>query len=201
MYEALQQPPKSSELEVAEIQTFQACGTSPFMGATDNIRLAPKRIDIIFPEVPFPSNILLKGWGEQNIRDMVHHHHSLLRKSSIGHLFAEEEEAFAFATKKTADFFVETLGGEKVYTSVHGHPALRERHMPFTVDEKGRDIWLMMYKKTMKEVGMPLEYTQEFWEWIEALSIRMINRRTTTEAVRRYPYEAISAELQKASEQ
>jgi hemoglobin len=40
----------------------------------------------------------------------------------------------------------------------------------------------------MTECAMPITYAEEFWHWIEALSIRMINRRTTVEPIRRYPY-------------
>lgn len=176
-------------IEYAKITTFKACGTGPFQGAADSVRVADEKIDLIFPKVPFPSNKLYKVWGESKIREMVIYHHDLLRKSSIGHLFTDDDAVFDFATKKTADFFVEALGGEKVYTSEHGHPALRMRHFHITIDEKAREIWLMLYKKTIKDIGMPQEYIEEFWNWIESLSIRMINRRTTVLDVERFHFQ------------
>ncbi|MDD5406279.1 MAG: globin [Sulfurovaceae bacterium] len=172
------------------ITSFSACGTKPFHTAGEMIFLAEPKIDFICPEVPFPTNALYKQWGEANIRAMVHHHHNLLRKSSIGNLFPADNDAFIFATEKTADFFIEALGGDKAYSPIHGHPALRRRHLPFTVDEKGREIWLMMYKKTINDLQMPEELIEEFWNWIEPLSMRMINRRTTMMPIDRYPYAA-----------
>lgn len=177
--------------EGKKISLFSACGTKPFQPAGEVSHIAEAKIDFIYPSVPFPTNALYKRWGEANIRAMVHHHHNLLRKSAISHLFPADDAAFIFATEKTADFFVEALGGNRVYTPIHGHPALRRRHLPFTIDEKGREIWLMMYKKTINDLQMPAELIEEFWNWIEPLSMRMINRRTTMMPIERYFYSSV----------
>jgi len=173
------------------VSMFSACGTKPFQSATETHYIGEAKIDFVYPEVPFPTISLYRAWGEENIRKMVHYHHRLLRKSAIGDLFPRNDAMFAFATEKTADFFVEALGGEKLYTPVHGHPALRMRHFHITIDEKGREIWLMLYKKTLQDLAMPPECIEEFWNWIEPLSIRMINRRTTVSAIERYPYSSV----------
>ncbi|MBU0632208.1 globin [bacterium] len=175
-------------IDYSKIPTFRTCGTSEFQGALEFVRTAEAKIDFVFPEVVFPTNKLYRLWGEKNIRDMVFYHHRLLRKSSIGSFFSSDDAVFEFATKKTGDFFVEALGGGKVYSSQYGHPALRMRHFHMTIDEKAREIWLMMYKKTIKELSMPAECIEEFWNWIEALSIRMINRRTTVLDIQRFPF-------------
>lgn len=173
------------------VSMFSGCGIKKFKPASTTPHTAEPKIDFVYPEVPFPTTLLYTRWGVENIRRMVRYHHGLLRKSSIGDLFPSDDTAFAFATEKTADFFVEALGGEKVYTPVHGHPALRSRHFHISIDEKGRDIWLMMYKKTIKDLEMPLSCIEEFWNWIEPLSIRMINRRTTITPIDRHPYSSI----------
>jgi hemoglobin len=170
---------------------FSACGTKPFQSASNTPHTAEAKIDFIYPEVPFPSRNLYEQWGEDNLRAMVRYHHGLLRKCSIGDLFPADDAMFAFATEKTANFFVEALGGEKGYTPVHGHPALRMRHFHITIDEKGREIWLMMYKKTINDLQMPSSCIEEFWNWIEPLSIRMINRRTTVAVIERHSYSGI----------
>lgn len=173
------------------ISMFSACGTKPFQPASDTPHTAEAKIDFIYPKVPFPDTCLYHTWGEENIRKMVRYHHGLLRKSAIGNLFPADDTMFTFATEKTADFFVEALGGEKGYTPVHGHPALRMRHFHITIDEKGREIWLMMYKKTINDLQMPKECIEKFWNWIEPLSIRMINRRTTVAPIETHLYATI----------
>jgi len=175
------------------VQGFNQCGARPFEGAGPLPRNAEAKIDFIYPEVTFPSDALYRSWGEANVRAMVRHHHGLLRKTVLGAMFPADDTLFAAATEKAADFFVEALGGPKYFSNQHGHPALRMRHLHIVVDEKARDIWLMMYRKTMTECAMPSEYAEAFWVWIEALSIRMINRRTTVAPIMRYPYNGKSA--------
>jgi hemoglobin len=188
-----------SNVDISNISTFSACrpdSHSQFIGAGEEPRTADAKMDFIYPPVVFPTNKIYKTLGEDGIRKMVAHHHGLLRKTSVGHMFEQEEEAFKIATEKTADFFIEALGGGDIFSSKHGHPALRGRHFRFTIDEAGRDIWLAMYKKTLKDIVFPQELIEEFWGWIEPLSIRMINRRTTVDAPKRYLYSEIASEFQ-----
>lgn len=161
----------------------------------EDIRIVDAMIDIIFPPVPFPSNKIFKALGEVKIREMVWHHHKLLLKTKVGDLFPRNEEALKMAIDKSADFFVEVLGGDQVFTEQHGEPHLRMRHFKIPIDENDREIWLAMYKKTLKEIQFPEEHLQEFWNWIEPLSIRMINRRTNMESIKRHHWSEVKKEL------
>ena len=162
-----------------------------FRMGTEEIRHAEPMIDIIFPSVAFPSNKIFKTIGEERIRDMVAYHHNLLLKTKVGKLFPANEEAFKMNVDTTADFFVEALGGGDVFTSVHGEPKLRMRHFKIPIDESDREIWLSMYKKTLKDLEFPKEHLEEFWNWIEPLSIRMINRRTNMQNIKRHHWSEV----------
>lgn len=48
----------------------------------------------------------------------------------------------AGAKARLAMFLVQYWGGPATYSEHRGHPRLRMRHMPFTVDEAARDAWL-----------------------------------------------------------
>lgn len=161
----------------------------------DEVREVEAVVDLIYPSVPFPSNKIFKALGEEKIRAMVWHHHKLLKKTKVGQLFPANEEAFNMAVNKSADFFVEMLGGDEVFTSVHGEPHLRMRHFKIPIDENDREIWLGMFKKTLKDVEFPHANIEEFWNWIEPLSIRMINRRTTMQAINRHPWSQVKKEF------
>ncbi len=177
------------------IEGFHCNVQAPFEKAGAEIRMTDAKVDFVFPEVPFPSNKIFATMGAQAIEAMVVHHHTLLRKSAIGELFPSDDAVFAHVTHKTAEFFIEALGGAQDFSTQYGHPALRERHFRFLIDEKARDIWLMLYKKTLKDIAFPTQHLEEFWNWIEALSIRMINRRTTFETPKRYPFASIAHEF------
>ncbi len=175
-------------------------GRSNFTLANDEVRIVDSMIDIIYPPVAFPSNRIFKAIGEDGIREMVDYHHELLFKSRVGSLFPANSEARRAIIDKSADFFVEALGGDDVFTSLHGRPKLRERHFKIPIDENDREIWLAMYKKTLKDLNFPTELLEEFWNWIEPLSIRMINRRTNMDPIKRHHWYDVKKEFFKNEE-
>jgi len=177
-----------------QLGQMQQQGTKPRFGG-EEVRVVDSMIDIIYPSVPFPSNKIYKALGEMKIREMVEYHHELLLKTKVGKLFPPHPDALKMVIDKSADFFVEALGGGDIFTSVHGEPHLRMRHFKIPIDEHDREIWLAMYKKTLKEIDFPKEHLEEFWNWIEPLSIRMINRRTNMEAMKRHHWHEIKQDF------
>lgn len=149
--------------------------------------------DLDFPEVPLPSKRVLEVAGETALRDLVRRHHDLLRASTIGNLLSADDAMYAAAIDKIGEFVIESCGGAPTYTQKHGKPCMRIRHFPFTIDEAGRDIWLNCLWRALKESALPEEIREEYWNWMEAFSIRMINRRTTRGQPRRYPFNAVDA--------
>ena len=115
----------------------------------------------------------------------------MIRTSKLASFYPQEDKAFEKAAKTIEDFFVQMLGGKDLYTSVQGHPKLRERHFLFEITETGRDIWLMCFRKALKKTAFPKELLPEIWNWVEALSMRLVNRRTTMDDMKRYPYDSI----------
>ena len=55
-------------------------------------------------------------------------------------MYAEED--LAPATERLALFLAQYWGGPHTYSETRGHPRLRQRHMPFVIDEAARDAWL-----------------------------------------------------------
>jgi len=157
--------------------------------------IRPPMVDLLFPEVVFPSPRVAQVAGTEKIRELVFHHHELIWHSSIQPIFGHNEEHFWHAVGITADFHIEACGGPKSYTNRRGHPHLRERHFPFTITENDREIWLELYVQALHDVTFPAEVVEEYWRWIESLSIRMINRRTRSEEPIRVPFASIAERL------
>jgi hemoglobin len=178
-----------------QIQQTPSTSEQKRFGGGEEIHVVEAMIDIIFPPVPFPSNKIYKTLGEEKIREMVEYQHNLLLKTNLKTLFPAHPEALKLAIDKSADFFVEMLGGENIFTSQHGEPHLRMRHFKVPISENDREIWLAMYKKTLKDLDFPQELLEEFWNWIEPLSIRMINRRTNMNAIKRHHFHTLKDEL------
>jgi len=138
-----------------------------------------------FPEAPFPGAHIYGVLGEVTIRRMVTRQHELLWGSPSGHLFGENEAHFRLAVERTADYFVEMLGGPKRYTPVQGNPRLGKRHRPFAIGPEDRETWLHCLARAMREEAVPGEVAEEIWAWVEPLSMRMLSPRRSVEELRR----------------
>lgn len=147
------------------------------------------------PPILFPSPEFLGKVGVSAIAEIVLHHHHLLQKSSIAHLYPTDEEHFLEGVSKASHFLIEVLGGEKVYTFSYGPPALCRTHAPFSIDDEAREVWLMLYKQTLHDLNFPKELRGEFWNWIEPLSMRMVNRKSATTHLKRWHYADMKAEF------
>lgn len=176
----------------SEIPSFgsleRGCPSMARKFGTDERFTVPAMQDVIYPPVPFPTNRIFNTAGEEKIRELVTHHHNLLRVSPVKHLFAHSDSKFAILVERTADFFVEMFGGPQHFTPEHGQPKLRDRHFPFTISEKDRIVWLERMEQALIETNFPIELHEEIWNWVEPLSIRMINRRTNMDAIERLPF-------------
>ena len=46
-------------------------------------------------------------------------------------------------------YLTEWTGGPKLYSPEKGHPRLRQRHMPFPIDNSARDAWMACMTKAL----------------------------------------------------
>jgi hemoglobin len=171
---------------VTESHAAQSCGCGGHADAVG--KTVDTATELILPAVQFPSRRLLENVGEAKLREVVERHHALLASGPIGAMFPGDPEVFAALVKKVADFVVETCGGAASYTSEHGHVCMRTRHFPFTIDEQSREVWLEALFRAMDDVVFPAEAREEYWNWLEAFSVRMINRRTIKAQPVRIPF-------------
>jgi hemoglobin len=174
-------PPTFSESSTMDIDRLGA----------DSPVVRPQMVNFFYPESAFPTRRVGEVAGFDMIRNLVLRHHELIWNSPLRPIFGEDEAHFLSAAERTARFHVEVCGGEKSYTRERGQPRLRSRHFPFTITEKDRELWLELYIQALVSVRFPREVIEEYWQWIESLSIRMINRRTTFDPPKRFPWESV----------
>lgn len=150
-------------------------------------RWLPPFADVEFPPVPLPSRKVFAVAGEGWLRMLVRRHYERLVESSLGRLFPSDPQEFARGVERTTDFVIEAVGGPCRYSASARAPCMRTMHFAFTIDERAREIWLAELLQAFDDVGFPEEVRFEVWNWLEAMSIRMINRRTTRLQPIRYP--------------
>lgn len=174
------------------------CSAGASLQAVDEVRWMESHADLVFPPVPFPSKRVFEATGADLLRALVRRHHERLKATEVGALFPDDVAMFAAAVAKAADFVVEACGGPELFTPVHGPMRMRIRHFPVAIDERAREVWLRELHASFDDVGFPEAVREEYWNWMEPFSIRMITRRTTRDQPRRHPYAGAAASLAQA---
>lgn len=123
-----------------------------------------------------PNPEIYAAMGEASIYKMLEDFYLELEKSSIRSLFPEDMRQ---ASKRSAAFFVYILGGPPLYQQQYGPPMMRKRHMPFTIDESTRQVWLNCFKLILREADkkyqFPMEHMESFWHFLDRFSLWMVN--------------------------
>jgi hemoglobin len=151
--------------------------------------------DLAFPPIPLPSPRVLAVAGEPLLRQLIRCQHERLRASSIRNLFPADPGNFAAVVERIGNFVIEIVSGSPQTAQSRLLTWFRARHLPITIDETARNVWLAAMYFAFDDVGFPDEARLEFWNWVEALSIRAVTRRTMINQPRRYPLDEAATAL------
>ena len=114
--------------------------------------------------------------GEDRIFKMLEDFYSELEKSSIRHLFPQDMRE---ASRRQQLFLSLILGGPPLYQQQFGSPRMRQRHLPFAINEAARQVWLDCFKHTLqdadKKYHFPMEHMESFWNFLDKFSAWMVN--------------------------
>jgi hemoglobin len=129
------------------------------------------------PQGPGPNPEIYPLMGEENIYKMISDFYKELGTSSIRNLFPSDLEE---ASKKSAKFFIQVLGGPPLYVIDYGPPRMRARHLAFEIDEKARQVWLSCFDKILErakeEYNFPSQHLESFKTFLKDFSAWMVNK-------------------------
>lgn len=74
------------------------------------------------------------------------------------------------------DFLIFRFGGPQRYIEQRGHPRLRMRHAPFSVDQTARDRWMLLMDNALTEVQLPRAVEQPLRQFFANTATFMINQ-------------------------
>jgi len=107
---------------------------------------------------------------------MLEDFYGLLETTSIRHLFPRN---MARASRRSAAFFVQILGGQPLYSTHFGPPHMRQKHEPFEIDAAARALWLSTFDTILaaaeSRYGFPPEHLADFRAFLESFSAWMVN--------------------------
>lgn len=80
------------------------------------------------------------------------------------------------AEARLRGFLIFRFGGPQTYIAERGHPRLRLRHAPFTVDQTARDRWVTLMSRALDEADLPVAATSTLRPFFEQVATFLINR-------------------------
>ncbi|KUJ69279.1 globin [Streptomyces albus subsp. albus] len=85
------------------------------------------------------------------------------------------EEDLGPAEERLALFLMQYWGGPRTYSEGRGHPRLRMRHAPFTVDQAAHDAWLRHMRDAVDGLGLAPEHEKQLWDYLTYAAAAMVN--------------------------
>ncbi|RUO47978.1 group II truncated hemoglobin [Pseudidiomarina donghaiensis] len=90
--------------------------------------------------------------GESAVRAIANGFYDVMeRDPRAKELLAMHPQPLDTIREKFFEFLSGWLGGPALFEEKYGHPRLRARHMPFTIDERMRDQWLLCMYQVLDE--------------------------------------------------
>lgn len=92
--------------------------------------------------------------GTENIRKLVETFYDIMDSDpKAAPIRAMHQADLTSAREKLFMFLTGWTGGPQLYIERYGHPMLRKRHLPFAIDESGRDQWMYCMIKAMHQLA------------------------------------------------
>lgn len=76
---------------------------------------------------------------------------------------------------KQAAFLEQWMGGEPRYSRIYGEPALRRRHRPFAITERGAECWLGHFAAALEAHEVEEALAREIMDALRPIALRMVN--------------------------
>lgn len=115
--------------------------------------------------------------GEKTFRKIVHGFYTQVKEDDlIGPMYPQDD--WEGAENRLTWFLVQYWGGPKTYQTERGHPRLRMRHNPYTIDGRAAERWLGMMKNSLDQIDsdtLPDEHRTAIWNHMERAALMVIN--------------------------
>ena len=112
--------------------------------------------------------------GEQTFRKLVDAFYAGVAADPVLRALYPEQD-LAPAAERLRMFLIQYWGGPTTYSDNRGHPRLRMRHVPFTVNREAHDAWLRHMRDAVDELGLSEEHEQQLWKYLTYAAASMVN--------------------------
>ena len=92
----------------------------------------------------------------------------------LGPMYPEDD--LQGAEERLRMFLIFRFGGPQDYLQHRGHPKLRLRHAPFTVDQRARDRWVRLMDNALEKSQLKPDATQVIRAFLSHIATFLINQ-------------------------
>ena len=90
--------------------------------------------------------------GSPGVRRLVDRFYDLMSvKPEAQNILKMHPTDLQSSREKLYLFLVGWFGGPQLYVEKYGHPRLRMRHLPFSIDTAARDAWMICMQEALEE--------------------------------------------------
>ncbi|MEY9967235.1 hemoglobin [Streptacidiphilus sp. MAP12-16] len=112
--------------------------------------------------------------GEPTFRRLVHSFYQGVAGDPVLRPMYPEED-LGPAEERLTLFLMQYWGGPRTYSDERGHPRLRMRHAPFTVDRAAHDAWLGHMRAAVRELELNEDHERQLWDYLVYAAASMVN--------------------------
>ncbi|WP_206442427.1 globin [Streptomyces boncukensis] len=112
--------------------------------------------------------------GEETFRRLVRRFYEGVAEDPLLRPMYPEED-LGPAEERLRLFLMQYWGGPRTYSDQRGHPRLRMRHAPFTVDRAAHDAWLRHMRAAVESLELPQEQEVRLWDYLVYAAGTMVN--------------------------
>ncbi|WP_277879800.1 globin [Streptomyces gobiensis] len=112
--------------------------------------------------------------GEKTFRRLVRRFYEGVAEDPVLRPMYPEDD-LGPAEERLALFLMQYWGGPRTYSESRGHPRLRMRHAPFTVDQAAHDAWLRHMRDAVDSLELDPELEKQLWDYLVYAAASMVN--------------------------
>lgn len=114
--------------------------------------------------------------GDAGVRRLAHRFYELMDELPEAWTIRQmHPESLAASEDSLFDFLSGWLGGPPRFEQKRGHPRLRMRHAPYTIDGQARDEWLLCMRLTLAEQVADPDFRAALQLAFEQMAEHLIN--------------------------
>ncbi|MCE7079264.1 globin [Streptomyces sp. ST2-7A] len=112
--------------------------------------------------------------GEETFRALVRRFYRGVAEDPLLRPMYPEED-LGPAEERLVLFLMQYWGGPRTYSEGRGHPRLRMRHAPFTVNRAAHDAWLRHMRDAVDSLELDPEHERQLWNYLVYAAASMVN--------------------------